>query len=257
MMQTSFRQVRLVIWIAAVCFLSLAGAARAQDSKPAPGWTFQVTPYLWLAGINGDVTTPRGNSASFDLSIGDVLSHLDGGLMLEGEARYRRWGILADFDYAKLSGDGSFGPLLGTPNVEVKEYLGTLDGGYRFVDMDSLKLDGLVGFRVMSIDTSLSFSGNILAPRSDNASATWADPLVAVRAIVPMGPRFFASGYADVGGGPDGDLTWEVWGGLGYSFDATFAAYAGYRYLAMNHDIKNVSLNINQGGPLIGLGIRF
>ena len=63
--------------------------ARAQDAGPTSGWSFQLTPYLWLAGISGDVAGPRGNTASFDAGIGDVLGHLQGGLMVLGEARYR------------------------------------------------------------------------------------------------------------------------------------------------------------------------
>src|SRR4051794_14502737 len=92
----------LVLFAAA---LWVGDAARAQDTKAGSDWGFQITPYLWLAGIGGDVTTPRGLSASFSQSIGDVLGNLDGGLMLLGEVRYRRWHLLADFDYARLTTD--------------------------------------------------------------------------------------------------------------------------------------------------------
>ena len=108
---------------------SLMGGADAQEAGPTSGWSFQLTPYLWLAGIDGEVSGPRGNSASFDVGIGEVLSHLQGGLMLLGEARYRRWGILVDFDYARLSGTGGgLSPVLGQPSMTTKEYLVTLDG---------------------------------------------------------------------------------------------------------------------------------
>ena len=108
--------IRGVLLGVALALASLTGGARAQNAGPTYGWSFQLTPYLWLAGINGDVEGPHGLSASFDAGIGDVLSHLDGGLMLLGEARYRRWGILVDFDYARLSGtDGSFHPFWVNP----------------------------------------------------------------------------------------------------------------------------------------------
>ena len=74
----------------ALAMLCLPAGALAQDADAASGWSFQVTPYLWLAGIGGNVSTARGLSASFSQSIGDVLSELDGGLMLLGEARYGR-----------------------------------------------------------------------------------------------------------------------------------------------------------------------
>src|SRR5262249_38968961 len=86
---------RLTLLRAVLLALLTASAARDAAPKSADGWTFQVTPYLWLAGIGGSVTAPNGDSASFSAGIGDVLSHLDGGLMLLGEARHGRFGILA------------------------------------------------------------------------------------------------------------------------------------------------------------------
>jgi hypothetical protein len=234
------------------------GSASAKDAKPTSGWTFQITPYLWLAGLGGDVTTPGGRSASFDASIGDVLSHLDGGLMLLGEARHGRWGILADFDYAKLSSDhSSFNPLLGQPSVTLKEYLGTLVGGYRFIDSPGFKFDVMGGVRVMSISADLSFSGSILPPLSASGGDTWADPIFGLRAIVPLGSGFSANIYGDVGGGPNSDFTGQLYGGFGYAFNDTISAYVGYRYLTMHHTPSNLHFEISQQGPLIGLGIRF
>jgi predicted porin len=96
-----------------------------------------------------------------------------------------------------------------------------------------------------------------VGPLSDSGGDTWADPLVGVRVILPIGKGFFANGLGDVGGGPGGDLTWQLYGGLGYNFNQTFAAYVGYRYLAMNHQDGNFLFNINQQGPLVGVGIRF
>src|SRR5689334_18637033 len=37
----------------ALALAPLTGVARAQDAGATSGWSFQLTPYLWLAGING------------------------------------------------------------------------------------------------------------------------------------------------------------------------------------------------------------
>ena len=258
MFRRRLHSIRGVLLGMALALAPLTGVARAQDAGATSGWSFQLTPYLWLAGINGDVAGPRGNAASFDASIGDVLSHLDGGLMLLGEARYRRWGILVDFDYARLSATGGgLSPILGQPSLTTREYLVTLDGGYRIIDSDALKLDGLMGVRIMSIDNELSFSGALLPPRSDNGGATWADPVVGLRTILPIGGGFIANALGDVGGGPNGDLTWQIYGGIGYEFNKSVSAYVGYRYLSMNHQDGNFKFNINQQGPILGVGFRF
>ena len=99
---------KLASWVllCAILQVAIGDAARAEDPAPPSPWSFQIVPYLWLTGIGGDVNGPR-ESVSVSAGIGDVLSHLDGGLMLLGEAHYRRWFLFGDFDYARLSADGS------------------------------------------------------------------------------------------------------------------------------------------------------
>ena len=152
---------------------------------------------------------------------------------------------------------GSFAPFWVNPRSRRREYLVTLDGAYRFIDSDAFKLDALAGVRIMSVDNDLSFSGALLPPRSDNGGDTWADPVVGLRTILPIGGGFVANALGDVGGGPNGDLTWQIYGGIGYDFNESVSAYVGYRYLSMNHQDGNFKYNINQQGPIIGVGFRF
>ena len=114
-----------------------------------------------------------------------------------------------------------------------------------------------MGVRIMSIDNELSFSGALLPPRSDNGGDTWADPVVGLRTILPIGGGFIANALGDVGGGPNGDLTWQIYGGIGYDINKSVSAYVGYRYLSMNHQDGNFKYNINQQGPILGVGFRF
>ena len=246
--------------LALVLELAIGNAARAEDpSSPSP-WSFQIVPYLWLPGIGGDINGPR-ESVSVSAGIGDVLSHLSGGLMLLGEAHYRRWFLFGDFDYAKLDGDGSWGPVAGLPSATLKEYLFTVNGGYRFVDTPSVQVDGMIGTRIFSFDTSLSTSGGLLVPPvSDSGSVTWADPIIAGRVILPFDDGkapWFASLYGDVGGGPNGDLTWQLFGGVGYNFNKTIAGFVGYRYLAIDHSSGRFDYRLDQQGPMLGAAFRF
>ena len=131
----------LAVLLRLLTFSDGASAQSAKDAKSPSDWGFQVTPYLWLAGMGGTITTASGRSASFSQSVGDIFSNLNGGLMLQGEARYQRWHLLADFDYVSLTTDAArSGPILGQPSVKTTEYMGTLAGGYRFVNSDPLNL---------------------------------------------------------------------------------------------------------------------
>jgi hypothetical protein len=250
----------LVLACASLFVMVAAPVAWAEDPAPPSPWSFQIVPYLWLAGIGGTISGPR-ESVDISAGIGDVLSHLDGGLMLLGEAHYRRWFLFGDFDYAKLSGDGGGNPLIGSTSATLREYLFTVNGGYRFVDTPSVKVDGMIGTRIFTFGTDLSSSGGLLLPPlTDSGSTTWADPIVAGRVILPFADGkapWFASLYADAGGGPNGDVTWQAFGGIGYNFNKTIAAFAGYRYLDIQHSAGRFDYKISQQGPMLGVAFRF
>ncbi|MCL6608031.1 MAG: hypothetical protein K6T74_08065 [Geminicoccaceae bacterium] len=66
--------------------LPLAAPAAGQ-TLPAPveEWRFSVSPYLWMAGMNGTVSMP-GRSASFDVDFDDLLDSFEFGYMTQFEA---------------------------------------------------------------------------------------------------------------------------------------------------------------------------
>lgn len=238
-----------------------SGAAKAQTDLAAPaadGWEFNVTPYLWLAGLGGKVTTQRGTSASFNQSFGDVLSHLNAALMLTADAQYQRWVVMTDFDYASMSATTDRkSEYIGESGATVTSYIGTITGGYRLIDTPAYTLDGMAGLRVMSIDTKFNFSGGLIPAMAFYNGDTWVNPIVAARGKLLLGDGFFLNGYADIGAGGNNDLTWQLYGGAGYTINPQFSAYAGYRYLEMQHNDHNLTLNIDEQGPLLGASYRF
>src|SRR5262249_28847794 len=62
----------LVLACASLFLMVAIPGAWAEDPAPPSPWSFQIVPYLWLAGIGGTISGPR---ASVDISagIGDVL----------------------------------------------------------------------------------------------------------------------------------------------------------------------------------------
>src|SRR5262249_61422997 len=71
-----------------------------------PGWQVTVIPYLWAAGLSGDVTV-RGVTVSPDASFIDVLQASDSILGFQGhlEVTRGRLGGFADLFYMKLGVD--------------------------------------------------------------------------------------------------------------------------------------------------------
>lgn len=254
--------VRKAIIGATMVILATSGTSQAGAKKTSDGWTFEVSPYLWMSGINGNVGIfQRVPPTSIDLSFSDIFNHIDwpAAVMVAGEARHGRFGILADVIYVELKADGSTpGPLFGGATIKVKDFTSTIEGAYRVVDAPAIKLDGLAGLRIFSVDEELNLSAGILQARSGSDSNTWVDPVIGMRAIVPFGSGFFVNGYGDVGGfGISDDLTWQLYGGLGYNFNNWLTAYAGYRYLDIHHEDGAFIWDIAQQGPLLGVQFRF
>ena len=74
-------------------FLAAAAAALSTGLAPAMAqdWSGQITPYVWGAGLGGDVTPFAGApTLSFDKSLSEVLEDTDGAFFLSGFARRDR-----------------------------------------------------------------------------------------------------------------------------------------------------------------------
>lgn len=90
----------LLIGTAAVAEETVSTTGTAPTGMaPQNGLSFTVTPYLWIAGISGTVSTPfsRVPERSVEANFGDTLSNISGfAFMGSAEMRYGRFGLLVD-----------------------------------------------------------------------------------------------------------------------------------------------------------------
>src|SRR5690348_11728253 len=143
--------------------MSFAGPAAAADIAspqepvgPDGGWTFTFAPYLWAAGMKGDIAQFGLPEVDVDLSFSDIMKNFDIGVMGVGEARNGRFGILTDLLYLKLSAGNHVdpkGPFEGDIDLstETLTVLGGLE--YRLIDDDAGSLDALAGGRLWYVNT--------------------------------------------------------------------------------------------------------
>jgi hypothetical protein len=226
---------------------------------PASGWTFHFTPYLWAAGLKGDVgLTPLAPPVNVDVGFIDILEHLKMTFMGTFEARNGRVGWIADISYLAVEADGT-GPL-GFVNAELtsKTFFGTFAGAYRVSEQASGWFDIVGGARVWWLRNEL----DITAPGPTQASfakeKSWVDPIVGFRARANLSPQFFAQVYADVGGfGVGAKLDWQVVGILGYQYSPTTSFFGGYRYLAVDYNSGGFIFDVNMHGPIFGASFKF
>ncbi|HUN81980.1 MAG TPA: hypothetical protein VMV81_10795 [Phycisphaerae bacterium] len=245
-----------------------AQGTKAQDEKPPPPaapspWSFRLSPYLWLAGIDGKVGV-RSNLPSLNVDVGfsdifDAIDWFPPPVMMSGEVRYGRFGFVSDFIYLGLedSGGRTRGPISATADVKLNAAIWTFGGSYRVIENDPVTLDLLAGGRVWGMDVKAKLTGP-LAVRQGSGNQTWVDPIIGIAGRVELGSGFALQAEGDVGGfGLVSDIDWQVVGTLQYQINDSISMDAGYRYLAVDYKNGGFLFDAALSGPIIGATFRF
>jgi hypothetical protein len=246
-----------------------AGAADLGYAAPPPeapavvavpgGWEVVIAPYLWAAGLSGDVGV-GGRTAQIDQSFGDILSDFDIGFMGVTEVRYDRFGIFSDVAYAKLSATDKtpFQVLANKIHTESTSLMWTLAAEYRIVQQPGASLDVMAGFRLFSLKNSLEFKGGPLGGLDASDTETWADPIVGIKGSIDLTARLYLTGWAMGGGfGVSSDSVWDVMAGLGYRFNDRLSMALGYRAAGVDYEKDGFTYDTVQQGPFSGIVYKF
>ena len=254
------------IIVAGICAAGfLPGAAQAQDS----GWSFELTPYLWGAAMDGSVGAGQLPSIGVDMSFSDILENLDAGLMGAFEARKGRWGLLLDAIYMKLEDSGTAtrtgaGPIGATASasaeLQIKQTTYAAAVTYRAKE-GRAPLDVVAGLRYLEVEANARIDASLFAQAGTvdaGAKKSWADPYVGLRLQQPLDERWTLVSYADIGGfGVGSDFTWQAALGVSYEFSKSITGKAGYRMIGVDYDKDAFAYDMTYSGLYFGLGIGF
>lgn len=230
-------------------------------------WQFEATPYLWAAGLDGSVKVDNRPKSGLGVeqSFSDILSVLDFALMGTLEARKGSWGAVFDGVYFRVSDEGSVtGPLgfasLGA-SATITQQMYTLLATYRAVE-ESSAVDLVVGLRTMSVRWNVGIQASVpVLPATERRflqTERWVDPVVGARIQHPLDARWTLVGYADIGGfGAGSDLSWQLLGGVNYSFTPSVIGRVGYRYVSVDYDKQAFTYDMAIAGVFLGIGIRW
>jgi opacity protein-like surface antigen len=252
------RHVRWALGCLVVTGAILAAPAFAADAPPKQdAWQFDATPYLWFAGLDGDVKIGNLPTGGVEASFSDIASSLHFAAMGAFEGRKNRWGFLVDAMYIDLSDSTSTpkGLLFGDVDVSVRQQLYTGLASYRVLD-GNVAVDVFAGPRYVSIATDLNLTSGAAAGRAKSASVSWWDGLGGARVVWRVHKNWLLTGFADVGGGGT-KLTWEALAGAGYEFNKLVSVKFGYRYLSIDYDTTELVYDMAMAGPYAGVGFRF
>lgn len=239
--------------------LFTARPARADERSPSE-WQFDLTPYLWIAGVNGSVSTKLSRVPTQNVSadFGDVLTHLNAiPVMGAFEVRNGPYALLTDFIAISVKTDISTkDALYSGGSAQLTQFVGTAVGAYRvWADTDQT-LDIGIGVRAVGLSTEFTLNGKLLPGFSTSPGASWANVIGAIRYKYSFSPTWSVSAYADVGGGPSSAFTWQLLGTVDYQMSKSIALRGGYRYLALQYG-SGIYQNVGLGGPILAATIRF
>ena len=229
-----------------------------QASAANDDWQFQFSPYFWLASLHGTTGTTN-RTALVDESFSDIFDNLKFAFMGVFEARKGKLVSLTDLEYISISDDSATpGPLFSDVTAKVKMFIFDPEVGYRvFDDPDKgAFVDVVGGVRVWHISTDLTFGPGLLPGTEVQASRTWVDGVGGLRGKAALSKKVFVTGKFDLGGGGS-KFTYQLFGGAGYNINPKIALIFGYRVLDVNYNKNNFVYDMNQRGPILGIGFKF
>ena len=144
--------------------LPLVVAPMLQASEESDQWQFEVTPYLFAAGLDCTLSV-KGNEAPVDQSFDDLRENLDSAFMANCVAHKGKLIIAFDGLYTDLKVEETT-PAGGTIKVNMPQQIYTLSGAYRTLDTSSYSLDLLGGVRYTRLDTDLDHTPEAGSPNS-------------------------------------------------------------------------------------------
>jgi hypothetical protein len=253
------------IIIAIAMFSLFAGAASAQtaldgdftkDISSDKGWHFEVTPYLWFAGIDGDIGV-GDHQADFDVPFSQIWHHLKFGVMATEEIRKGRIVFLSDQLYLKVGGqkvvpvDGF--PSGTTANGRNNTFFWSNEIGYRGVATERFNLDALVGLQYWYLNAGINATPPI-DPSGNGIyrSVGFVNPVLGLRAQAKLYKGLGGFVKTDIGGyGVGSNLTGQVIAGIGFPVKKMGIDF-GYRRLYVNQSHSELSTQITLQGLFLG-----
>ena len=235
--------------------LLVAGSSAVAGSTE--NWQFEVTPYLWMTGLEGDVTV-GGRTVEFDKKFSDIIDKVDLAGSALAVAQKGRFLVWVQADYFSLSTQE-----IVTANApagakfETTMTIGELAVGWQ-VDgwADKQTFDLLVGARLTRFDSTLTV--NQVGQFKGTRNLT--DPIFLLRPSIPILPskidglRFNPT--LGIGAGGDSKYVYELQPQIQWQFTDHLAGRFGYRRVGYKFEADNSDnqANLRMAGLLVGLG---
>ena len=238
------KNTKFLISLFSIVFLINVSSLNAQTEEYLPKgdpneWNVELTPFLWLPAISGDITIY--NSEDFTIPASDLLSNLKMAFMITADVSKGKFFAAPTYFYTKLGNTDVLKTFDDGEEVSVdadlKMNVFELIAGARFRVNKQLIIDPFVGFRYSSYNISGTVNRAILEDISFDDGPEFWDPVVGVQLHYFPNPRVPINLKADIGGfGAGTNLSWTTTLYGGYTVSPSIDLIAGISVYGANYE---------------------
>jgi opacity protein-like surface antigen len=248
-----------VLVVALLASASRIYCAETLEQTPTSDWSFNVSPYLWVAAVKVETTLDNSPPSSGDPASDDKYeTKLGGGALLAGQLRYKSVGLWVDFVWIQTDTNAiAPGPFFSGKHLETNFYHSTVAASYLLPTSGNFHVELLAGARYWSVDATVATQAGLLPAASVGHKETWVTPVVGIDFGYDINDKwsFIAKGTAAIGNhNSDG---WEVMGGATYRFGSHWSTTLAYRYLREEYERNYFAYFTNVSGVVLGASYRF
>ena len=250
-----------------------AAKEKSSSSATSDGLRFELTPYLWFASIDGNVTIGPATGNVHE-AFGELLSDLDGAAAAHLEVWYGKVGVMLDGLYMSLGADSTLsngGPSVAvTTSFQMFQSEGFL--AYRIYEdpttgrFEPFHVDLYGGVRYTRLETHLSGAGAGaigLTGDLDNVN-DWFDPVVGLRVKSGLTDWLSLGVRGDIGRFDIGDaarFTYKTTANLQFHLFSWLSIDAAYQVYGLDRQrsagAQTVGFDGIMYGPILGVTFSF
>jgi hypothetical protein len=208
----------------------LLAALVATSNAFAQDWDWKVAPYLWAAGIEGDVALgPLARDV--DVEFSDLLDVLAGVALVHVEGSKGESTVFGDLVWMSLEPEDEIATIGGVTEASFDTLI--LEAGY-VRELDNIGLE--LGVRYWDLELELDPALLAAVPRDDN----WVDGFIGIRRNSEIGDKWTSTTSFDIGAGGS-DFTWAF--DLVYSLELKGGNRFATGFKVLDIDYEDDSVN--------------
>ena len=242
------RLLAVTIIVLSTSALLTPGVVNAEQSD---GWSFRITPYLWMLGMDG-TTAALGNDVDVDMSFSDIVDVLNIALSANMELSKGKFFVVLDPLWADLEAPiETGGPIGGKTEVEL--VIADLNVGYS-VDENFGIYAG-----VRYYDQDITIIPNLLP--QIGLGDDWTDVILGFRVGGKVGEKWSFAGKLDGAVGGDSDFALYLQAVVLRHFGTNKHLDLGWRYYDVDYEsgsgVTRFKWDVAHSGPVIGFSWEF